>query len=149
MTPSPSFGKLDQSKRRSWLKPLWLMRANFEISPSQDSCCRIKESVEVLNPKGKGKGKFSKRKNKNENKSPPVFAATSTPLALTSASSSSQVLAAVGTPGYTGCFICGGKDHDFRKCPIRSGASGKGKGGKAFGIFIVEDILENDIWPFP
>lgn len=37
-------------------------------------------------------------------------------------------------------FICGGKDHDFRKCPNRGGASSKRKGGKPFGIFMVEEM---------
>ena len=95
-------------------------------------------------PKGKGKGKFGKSKGKSKSKSPPVFSAATTSLPMTSTTSSSQVLAAVGTPGYTGCFICGGKDHDFRKCPNRGGSSGKGKGGKAFGVFMVEEADEKD-----
>ena len=41
---------------------------------------------------------------------------------------------------YTGCFICGGKDHDFRRCPKR----GQGKGAAHFvsansGIYMVHD----------
>ena len=95
-------------------------------------------------PKGKGKGKFGKSKGKNKNKNPPVFVATTPPLPMTSTTSSSQVMAAVGTPGYTGCFICGGKDHDFRKCPNRGSSSGKGKGGKAFGVFMVEEANVGD-----
>ena len=38
-----------------------------------------------------------------------------------------------GQPGYTGCFICGSQQHDFRHCPRR----GKGKGGKSSGSYFV------------
>lgn len=43
-------------------------------------------------------------------------------------------------------FICGGKDHDFRKCPNRGGASSKRKGGKPFGIFMVEEMNAKEEW---
>ena len=72
--------------------------------------------------KGKGKGKSSfSPKGKGKAKKG----------GSTTASSPSSALAAEGSqrPGsstYTGCFICGAKDHDFRRCPKRG--SGKGSG---------------------
>ena len=53
-------------------------------------------------------------------------------IATTAASTGAAAMAAdgkgtqrPGNPSYTGCFICGGKDHDFRRCP-RRGCGGKG-----------------------
>ncbi|CAE7271989.1 TY1B-A [Symbiodinium sp. CCMP2592] len=82
-----------------------------------------------LNPKGKGKSKGKGKgpfggKGKGKGKKGPNTPASST-------SSPSAAMAADGgqKPGsssYTGCFICGAKDHDFRRCPKRG--SGKGAG---------------------
>lgn len=47
---------------------------------------------------------------------------------------------AVGQPGYTGCFICGSKDHEFQACPKRSQSSNKSKGK---GNVYVAETLEN------
>ena len=71
------------------------------------------------------------------------------------ASSPSSALAAEGSqrPGsstYTGCFICGAKDHDFRRCPKRG--SGKGSGAahlltdghwtEAAGAYMVQAVSD-------
>ena len=79
--------------------------------------------------KGKGKGK-SKGKPSFGQKGGKGKGKKGTPPA-TSIGSSSAALAAEGpqrpgNAGYTGCFICGSKDHDFRRCPKRG--SGKGAG---------------------
>ena len=79
--------------------------------------------------KGKGKGK-SKGKPSFGQKGGKGKGKKGTPPA-TSVSSSSAALAAEGpqrpgNAGYTGCFICGSKDHNFRRCPKRG--SGKGAG---------------------
>lgn len=58
--------------------------------------------------KGKGKGKGSKSKGKQK----------SAPQVL-SAFQKGKGTPVHKTPGYTGCFICGSKEHDFRSCPKR------------------------------
>ena len=49
----------------------------------------------------------------------------------------SDVMANVGSPGYTGCFICGDKGHSYHQCPRQSGGKGKGFGKPAGKIFMV------------
>ena len=44
-----------------------------------------------------------------------------------------DAMAAVGSPGYSGCFICGGRDHEFLNCPKRS----FNKSGKGSGVYMV------------
>ncbi|CAE7873572.1 unnamed protein product [Symbiodinium microadriaticum] len=85
--------------------------------------------------KGKGKG-FGKSKGKGKGSSfgprppPPVLYHQGEAFAV-----------GPGDPGFTGCFICGQKDHSFRQCPKRipQHKGGKGKGnvlyhGTAFMI---------------
>ncbi|CAE7325309.1 RE1 [Symbiodinium microadriaticum] len=81
-------------------------------------------------PQGKSIGKGKKGKSKTRFKGKTGFSAgSSSPPAVMATSSEDQGFlgAAVGQPGYTGCFICGAKDHDFRSCPRRSQKGGKGK----------------------
>ena len=51
-----------------------------------------------------------------------------------------------GNAGYTGCFICGSKDHDFRNCSKRDSkytqGSNSGKGGKS--VFMVEEHVPDN-----
>lgn len=85
-------------------------------------------------PKGKFKGKGF-RFGKKGGKGKPVTQKGST-------SSPPSVMAVGGKPGspsYTGCFICGGFDHDFRSCPRRS-HGGKGHGGSQHKVFMVESF---------
>ena len=59
-----------------------------------------------------------------------------------------------GEPGYTGCFICGSPDHDFRNCPKRgqrpAGQPGGSKGSYYATAFMIDEgtlpqaILAND-----
>ncbi|CAJ1424831.1 unnamed protein product, partial [Effrenium voratum] len=60
----------------------------------------------------------------------------------------------VGSPDYSGCFICGAKDHSFQNCPKRGRkgtSSGKGS-SPSYGIFMVtpwdldvnEDVIGDD-----
>eukprot|EP00435_Cladocopium_sp_Y103_P026888 s2772_g6.t1 len=82
---------------------------------------------------GKGKGKGMR---KGKSKSSAAVGAAS-PAVLQS--QPSDVLASVGQPGYTGCFVCGSKSHDFRSCPQRGGAAGRGKGtSPKGGIYMME-----------
>lgn len=49
----------------------------------------------------------------------------------------------VNRPGYKGCFICGGMDHEFRSCPRRQMQPNRfGKGGKP--VFMVMDVANGD-----
>ena len=72
---------------------------------------------------GKGKGK-SKGKNKN-------------PAPVLAAASSSTGKQRPGQPEYTGCFICGAKDHSFLQCPKRKG---KGQAHFSSEVFYVETV---------
>ena len=73
-------------------------------------------------PFGKGKGKgVGKAKSK-----PALTSGSRSHAVFQNQSQPSEALVAVGQPGYTGCFVCGSKSHDFRSCPQR-GPSGKGK----------------------
>ena len=57
----------------------------------------------------------------------------------------------VGSPDYSGCFICGAKDHSFQNCPKRGRkGTGPGKGSSpSYGIFMVTpwdlDVNEDTI----
>ena len=88
--------------------------------------------------KGKGKGKSKGKGFSSKSHAAPDLAATG------------EIYAQPGDPSFTGCFVCGAKDHSWRSCPKRSGSSkgkggGKGKGGRNFfseSIFMVQS--END-----
>ena len=43
----------------------------------------------------------------------------------------------VGEADYTGCFISEDKNHEFRTCPRRGAAGGKGQSGGGFGNFVM------------
>ncbi|CAE7337263.1 unnamed protein product, partial [Symbiodinium sp. KB8] len=76
-------------------------------------------------PKGKGPGRAKGK--------------GGTVLALQSerGSSSSTSGQRPGQPEYTGCFICGAKDHEFKNCPKRK-VSGKPSGSAGRSYFITE-----------
>eukprot|EP00439_Symbiodinium_sp_Y106_P078915 s1939_g17.t1 len=83
-------------------------------------------------PKGKGKGK-GKGKNPFPRPSPsPVMAATS------------EIFAQPGDPSFSGCFVCGSKEHSWRSCPKRSSSgkgSGKNQGSRSYyteSIFMIQ-----------
>ena len=56
-----------------------------------------------------------------------------------------DVFAQPGDPSFTGCFVCGSKEHSWRSCPKRNGGgkgSGKGKSGRSYlaeSIFMIQD----------
>lgn len=77
--------------------------------------------------KGKGKGKSRPMPSSSTGKGVRPTSSTST---------SASAMAAVGSPNYTGCFICGSSEHDFRHCPRRNG--GGKKGGKPGNIYVVD-----------
>ena len=97
----------------------------------------FQEAKHALHQKGKTRGYFKpKGKGKNFRKGfqkgkPGVLAAF--PFQTKSSSvGSSGGSSIVNTPGYKGCFICGDKTHEFRRCPKRQEQKGmSGKGGKA------------------
>ena len=69
--------------------------------------------------KGKGKGK-GKGKQKGSSKSSSKSSSNQAVLANFSKGGSQQKSGQKpGSATYTGCFICGAKDHDFRACPKR------------------------------
>ncbi|CAJ1460173.1 unnamed protein product [Effrenium voratum] len=78
--------------------------------------------------KGGGKSKFSS--------ATPIMAVEGKGKGYGSAKGAQRV----GNPGFTGCFICGDKQHEFRNCPKRNNM-GKGS-GKVNAIFMVEDIKD-------
>ena len=81
---------------------------------------------------GKGKGK-TKYKSSSPPKSTPVLAAMSTSPSTTSSKGRQRP----GQPEYTGCFICGSKEHSFQHCPRRK----QGKPGAAHYIDVL--MVEN------
>lgn len=86
-------------------------------------------------PKGSKGGKSGKGKGKNKGK--PVFVADGG-----GPSHGGQVMAAVGSAAYTGCFACGSRDHGWQSCPKRSSTSAPGgKGGKARSVFMVQEVV--------
>ena len=99
-----SFFAIAEQKARN------LSRGFYSYNPSSKS-----------GPKGKGKkgkGKFS-----SKSKGPPPSFIRSFFVCCYGG----PARAAVGDPSYSGCFICGDKNHDFRSCPKRASArSGKG-----------------------
>ncbi|CAE7470265.1 unnamed protein product [Symbiodinium sp. CCMP2592] len=94
--------------------------------------------------KGKGRGRpFSKGKGKGKKGSSPSSptANMTVPVLL---SESSAFAVNPGQAGYSGCFICGDKNHQFRDCPKRS-SKGSGKaGGKAGGK--VHFHMDNEVY---
>ena len=102
-----------------------------------DKVRTFQEAKHALHQKGKTRGYFKpKGKGKNFRKGfqkgkPGVLAAF--PFQTKSSSvGSSGGSSIVNTPGYKGCFICGDKTHEFRRCPKRQEQKGmSGKGGKA------------------
>ncbi|CAE7247762.1 unnamed protein product [Symbiodinium sp. CCMP2592] len=88
--------------------------------------------------KGKGKGKKGKR---------PFLPSPSSPASATSLpvmQVDSVYAMRPGDQSYTGCFICGDKNHTFRECPRRKG---KGRGSVNFnaaGVFMLSEpeVLE-------
>ena len=90
-------------------------------------------------PQGKsvGKGKHGKGKPRSPSKGKPMATSSSSSMApvMAAVDETGFLGAAVGQPGYSGCFICGSKDHDFRSCPKRQG---KGKGARPGGVHFSE-----------
>ena len=89
------------------------------------------------------KGKFGKAKGMGKSKgkgSTPVMAAS------TSSSNHGKGKQRPGEPSYTGCFICGSREHSFQQCPRRH----QQRGGHAnyvdvlmVGMVPEEGIVEN------
>ena len=119
----------------------------------------FREAREAVHSKGKSRGFFqpshkgsSKSKGKsfgkNKGKKGSVFA-VGPPQGKGKGTSSSPA----SKPGYTGCFICGNKDHDWRSCPKRgtsSSSSGTRQGSVNFvesqhEIFMVQDAEEQPV----
>ena len=87
-------------------------------------------------PKGSKSGKSGKGKGKSKGKN--IFLADGAGRAH-----GDQVMAAVGSPAYTGCFVCGSRDHGWQSCPKRSSTStAGGKGGESKGVFMVQEVSD-------
>ena len=93
-----------------------------------------------FNNKGVGKGKGSKKGKVGGSK--PVFALQSS----SPAKGKGNLTNPASRPGFSGCFICGAKDHSFRDCPKRSATGGSGTSSStraaAHLIAMVEDAAE-------
>lgn len=77
------------------------------------------------------KGKFKGKKGK-----PRPSSSTSSSKGKGGAAMAADAMATVGSPNYSGCFICGSRDHEFRNCPKKS----SNKAGKGGGIYMVSSI---------
>ncbi|CAE7219859.1 RE1 [Symbiodinium sp. KB8] len=93
-----------------------------------------------FNPGIKGKPRFKgKGKGKGRGKSPFPRPATTPVLAATG-----DVFAQPGDASFTGCFVCGAKDHSWRSCPKRNSSGkgpSKGKPGRSFmidGVYMIQ-----------
>ena len=117
------------TQARQAVKAKNLSRGFYPFNPSLKGKPRFK---------GKGKGKGRGKVSGFRPAVAPVLAATS------------EVYAQPGDPSFTGCFVCGSKEHGWRACPKRASGSkgpGKGKQGRAFftdGVFMVQDLKEDD-----
>ena len=92
----------------------------------------------------KGKGKASKGKGKGKGPTPTLAAASPTFMAVKGSKGKAK------GPNYTGCFICGSRDHGYQSCPQRTRGPGKGcpsSSGQAMVVISgweVPDLPEED-----
>ena len=101
---------------RKAVKARHLSRGFYPFSPSSKGFHKGKGKS-----KGKGfgfgKGKYSKGSGSSPSSSPsmsmPILMNEGAAFAITP-----------GQPGYSGCFICGDRNHQFRECPKRSSKGG-------------------------
>ncbi|CAJ1451200.1 unnamed protein product, partial [Effrenium voratum] len=96
--------------------------------------------------KGKPKGNFGKGKGYGGWKGSSSSTSTSTTMGKPS-----NVLvteSALAVNGYTGCFICGDRNHGFRQCPNRASGSGQssGKGKNVFWNTTVPSAMNGRIY---
>ena len=101
------------------------------------------ESRELMKSKGANRGyykgkNFKGKKGFGKGKNKPVTTVGSSSTSVFN-NQPADVMASVGQPGYTGCFICGSKTHDFRGCPNRGSKGGKGKPSQK-GIYMVHAL---------
>ena len=97
--------------------------------------------------KGKSKGKSSsskglkgKGKGTSSNKGPSAFAN----FQKGKGTSSSSGLQRPGQSGYTGCFICGSHEHDFRSCPKRRAEQSSSAHVASSTIYVVTAVDEDE-----
>ena len=76
--------------------------------------------------KGKGKGKSFGGLGKGKNKGQPSVLAVD--------SGKGKGGQRPGSATYTGCFVCGSKDHDYRSCPKRNSSSRSGATSTSFTV---------------
>ena len=92
--------------------------------------------------KGKGKNPYKGKSTQNSERAAGMF--------MTKGKGSNT--SPVNKPGYSGCFICGEKTHDWRNCPKRgvSGHSPGTKGSKMIGMVTsVEDSSDPSMHALP
>ena len=101
------------------------------------------QSKGFRSPKGKGRGRgMPLGKGRGPKGGKP---SSPTPSAMPVLATEASALAvSPGQPGYSGCFICGDRSHQFRDCPRRTAkGSGKGTGKVHFGesseVFMVAE----------
>ena len=95
----------------------------------------FKEARDLMYNKGKNRGFYQsfKSKGKGKSSSSTSFGKGKKGSAYVSSSGPGKGKGntpPTARPGYTGCFICGSKEHDYKSCPRRGGNSSKPSSSK-------------------
>ena len=140
------------SDMKPWLELDTIMMADPEVGKElyeaytnfENRVRTFKEARWALNQKGKSRGFYKpkgkgKGKGKKGSKNSPSSSAKGSVMFSKGSSKGSSSSNPTSKPGYSGCFICGDLQHDYRNCPKRSQAAVPGKGGgKMVGYVTVE-----------
>lgn len=140
----------------SWASPTWWSEdwspdAEFtpdEVSQMEEAYAAYDDKVrtfvqarQVMKHKAQSRGFFPTVKGKfQKGKGKPKGKAKGTPVLAASSVSSGSGKQRPGQPEYTGCFICGAKDHSFQQCPKRKG---KGSAHYVSDDFYVEEVVDD------
>ena len=93
--------------------------------------------------KGKGKGKSFGKKGPSTSKGSPPSTSSAMAVAPMGKGAGPQK---PGSPSYTGCFVCGSQDHDFRQCPKRQQGQQSGKVNFVqHQVYMIEAVPETQV----
>ena len=129
-----AYALLDQKARnfveaRQAVKARNLSRGFYPYPSAKGGAFKGKKGKGKGKPKGKGYGSPSPPS------APPVLAASG--MGSSGDDGSGFLGAAAGDAGYTGCFICRNKNHDFRRCPKR-----QNKGSNKGAVHFASDVMD-------